>query len=227
MTQVAGPPIQLLAQIETRLKQLDAEGWLGELTEIYRLSLVHGLALHESHPAIIVRGSGIGTTVTVAPFATVKFLGPRKYDFQPVSGQLPALFVNLHAPDTIILKQIELTLKAARKHFGPPVKKNGRYSLNHCFDENTFKVWRKNQIVQFGRLLAWRATLSAADAKSYPNNALGKILGLQSDRATSEVKAKLKKALASLPALLTQIADGTIEQSVAEQMIAASINKDI
>jgi hypothetical protein len=158
---------------------------------------------------------------------TVQFIGPRDADFWLTRERLPALIVNVDAPDAVILNELKRMLEEVRKHFGPPVAKRGRYALNSRFDKNTFAKWRNDKIVQLADLLARNAALKARGASSRPDHVLGKLIGKNSARETSEAKATLKKALASLPALAAQIAQDMVRAQIAQEMIAARIAKDI
>jgi hypothetical protein len=217
------------------LKKLDAKGWYAELTRLYKLSVDHDLGLHKDDPNIIIirkAGEADGTTIGQIGVATVQFVGRRGEGFWVPRERLPALIVNVDAPDEVILRDLKRTLKAVRSHSDAPVVARGRYALNSRFDEKKiFKKWQKDQIVQLAELLAWCATPDAPERQSYPDHIpdliLGKWVGKDDKEVTSEAKATLKKALASLPAFAAQIAQDMVPAQIAQEMIAARIAKDI
>jgi hypothetical protein len=200
------PPTLNLTRIDIRLQQLDVNGWWRELTKLHLLSVLHGLGLHIDNPNIpTIRGGG-KTAIGQIGVPTVQFVEPRDEDFRLSRDRLPALIVNIvGASDGVIVDAVKRELKKARKRFPAPVVKPGRAAPNARFDEFTFKKWRRAKIVALAYLLAWRASLSEQDAKHYPDHVLGKLLGLNEPKDTSDAKKTLKEALKNLPALAAQV----------------------
>jgi hypothetical protein len=220
------PPKLNLVQIDNRLKQLDAEGWLKELTKLYVLSVTRGLGLHEPHPAIQCIQCGGKTIIGIIPFPTVQFVGPHMTGVQLTRQQLPVLIINLTASDADIFASLKRTLKEVRKHLKLPVAKRGRFALNSRI-EDTFEKWRNDKIVPLIYLLTWRKALSPQDKKLWPEHRLGQSIGLKEPKNVSDAKETLKKALKNLPALAMRIADERTPKKIAEEMIAARIAKDV
>jgi hypothetical protein len=70
--------------------------------------------------------------------------------------ELPALLINLNAPDGVILEQVEAALRAAREQHPPHVRKPGPPALNARFGKQQFSTWRRYKILPLADLLAWR-----------------------------------------------------------------------
>ena len=222
----AEPPEEaekLLNKDYAYLKKLDTRGWRAQLLSIVRLSVENDLGLVEVLPNMMLLsrvGSGATprTMIWFHPVPTVQFIRPREGDFRLAPNRQPALIVNVNAPDAVIFSELKRALKVVRRVFPAPVAKPGRVALNSLFDEHTFAKWRREQIVPLAELLAWRATLGKRDARHYPDHVLGEWLGMTGPKHTSEAKATLKKALASLPALTAQFhQDGNVVEDMMEQ----------
>lgn len=209
------PPNLNLRRIDIRLRQLDAKGWWKELTKLHMLSVLHGLGLHADNPNILPIRSRGKTIIGQIGVPTVQFVGPRDEDFRLPRDRLPALIVNIvGVSDGVIIEAVKRELKNARKSFAAPITKPGRRAPNARFDEFTFKKWRRAKIVPLAYLLAWRAALSAKDAKRYPDHELGALLELDEPKDTSEAKTTLKNALAKLQPLAAQIEQDMIAEDM-------------
>jgi hypothetical protein len=114
--------------------------------------------------------------------------------------ELPALLINLSAPDGVIKQGFEKALRAAREKHRSLVKKRGRPALNAAFKAQ-FSTWCRYKILQLADLLAWKAceNIDVSDAE------LGRWLEFDK-KETEQAKAVLFKALHSIPALAAQIA---------------------
>ena len=211
------------------LKNLDAQGWLKELTRLFRLSVDHDLRLCDVQPNMFVfcewgkPGQTFETSIGFIGTPTVQFIGARSTNFCIPPERCPALIINVHAPDSIILSEVKLWLSEIRKHLKPPVAKRGRYQLNSAFDATTFSKWRVAKIVEFAELLAWRATLDANVQSQIPDHLLGAHAGLADAKATSNARKVLKEALDSLPSLSAQVAHGVAQNK--KEAIAADVAK--
>ena len=123
--------------------------------------------------------------------------------------ELPALLINLNAPDGTIRDQLEEALRAGRAKYPPPVRKRGPQALNARFGDQKFYMWRRYKILQLADLLAWRNgqkdKITAAQ--------MGRWLGFDEGRTAKEsakevelAKKTLEEALRSIPALAAQAA---------------------
>lgn len=169
---------------------------------------------------MILGNPGEATETEMGHFGlpTLQLVGPDRGGYWLSRERLPAIIVNVDAPDDVIFKRLKLMLGEVRKYIKPPVAKPGRYHLNSRFDEYTFAKWKNDKIVEFADLLAWNATLKAQGEKRYREHELGERLGKYTSRMTSEAKATLKKALASLPALAAQISEEMQYEQLAQQL---------
>jgi hypothetical protein len=224
-------PAWFLTRDYSHLQQLDAKGWYDQLTRLCKLSIDKNLGLFKGDPNIVVfsrlgkPGEATETTIGQIGVPTVQFIGPREEGFRLPLERLPALVVNVEAPDEVIQSELKLWLKEVRKYVKPPVAKRGQYALNYCYDEDTFAKWRADKIVEFAELLAWRATLDEQTKRRYREHVLGEWVGKESARTTSEAKATLKRALASLPALAAQIAHDMVPAQTAQEMIGKYVKR--
>lgn len=214
------------------LDQLDLRGWYKELTRLYKLSVDHDLGLVELSPTIILycnlANPGEATETEMVQFGlpTVQLVGRGDGGYWLPSERLPALIVNVGAPDKVIFQELKQLLEEIRKYIKSPVAKRGRYSLNTHFDGDTFKKWREDKIVEFADLLAWNAAMKAQGRAYYSEYELSKRLDEDiSRRMTSEKKKTLKKTLASLPALAAQIAEEWHPEQVAQKLTAAYVER--
>jgi hypothetical protein len=217
----------------TYLSQLDATGWYAELTRLFKLSVDHDLGLAELSPTITLYcklgNPGEATETEMGHFGlpTVQLVGPNQGGYWLSGERLPAVIVNVDAPDDIIFKKLKRMLREIRKYIKPTVAKPGRYQLNSRFDEGTFKKWQNDKIVEFADLLAWNAGLTARGEEHYWEHELGERLGKYTSRTTSETKATLRKALASLPALAAQIAEEWESEQIAQQLTADYVKRNL
>jgi hypothetical protein len=115
--------------------------------------------------------------------------------------ELPALLVNLNAPDGVIRDEFEKALRAARENYPSLVLKRGPQALNASFGEQKFSTWKSHKILQLADLLAWKARekINVSEAE------LGSWLGFDKKK-TELAKKLLYDALRSIPALAAQIA---------------------
>lgn len=217
----------------TYLSQLDARGWYAELTRLFKLSVDHDLGLAELSPTIILYcklgNPGEATETEMGHFGlpTVQLISRDEGGHWLSYERLPAIIVNVDAPDDVIFKQLKRMLGEVRKYIKPPVAKPGRYHLNSRIDEDTFEKWENDKIVEFADLLAWNASLKARGEKHYREHELGERLGKDTSRTTSEAKATLKKALASLPALAAQIAEELESEQIAQQLTTDYVKRSL
>jgi hypothetical protein len=119
--------------------------------------------------------------------------------------ELPALLINLNAPDGVIREQFEDALRAAREQHPSHVRKRGPQALNARFDEQQFCTWRRYKILPLADLLAWRA----CQKDKIPDVQIGLWLGFDEDQAAKEIelaKKALQGALNSISALAAQVA---------------------
>jgi hypothetical protein len=119
--------------------------------------------------------------------------------------ELPALLINLNAPDDIIREQFEAALRAARERHPSHVRKPGPPALNARFGEPQFYRWRRYKILPLVDLLAWRTRQKG----KISDVQIGLWLGFDEDRAAKEIEAAKKelfKAIDSIPALAAQVA---------------------
>jgi hypothetical protein len=115
--------------------------------------------------------------------------------------ELPALLINLSAPDGVIRDEFEKALRAAREKYPSPVLKRGPQALNASFGEQKFSTWKSHKILQLADLLAWKARkkINVSEAE------LGSWLGFDKKK-TELAKKLLYDELRSIPALAAQIA---------------------
>ena len=242
---------RLLETDYSYLERLDAEGWLNELTRLYKLSIDNDLRWADALPGMLLY-CGLGkpgevteTTIGQIGLSSVRLI-PRTlktagaYVSEPfvVPGRRLALTINLDAPDAIILTEVELVLKAAREHVSPPVLARGRNTLSSSFDNRTaFKTWRNHMIVQLADLLALNAARKARGETSYPEKVLGmwlepievatKRAGLAEPKNVYKAKSVLKAALARLPSLVTQVAQEKGNNEKAQKLTADWIARNM
>ena len=119
----------------------------------------------------------------------------------PHPFELPALLINLSAPDGVIRDEFEKALRAARENYPSLVLKRGPQALNASFGEQKFSTWKSHKILQLADLLAWKARekINVSEAE------LGSWLGFDKKK-TELAKKLLYDALRSIPALAAQIA---------------------
>jgi hypothetical protein len=211
------------------LADYDAEKWYFELIRLYELSLDYDLRLHEPDPSIKLlkhaKGGRTTTTVVHIPLPTVQFVSERPGGFWLAEDRLPALIINVKAPDAVIYRELKLVLKSVRKHIKPPVANRGRYDLNTRFDAKTFAKWRADKIVQFVDSLAFNVQRKREGQRPYSQRELWARLGKNSKKETEEAKSTLRKALASLPSFGAQIAQDAVSPKAAEDAMSARIAK--
>lgn len=118
--------------------------------------------------------------------------------------EMPALLVQLNAPDDVIMREFERALRKAREKYSPPVASPGPKALNARFDERTFTMWLNNKIVELCELFAWRNGLEAREAEKYSQATLGGWLDFDETK-TSRAKDCMERALSAIPALCAQI----------------------
>jgi hypothetical protein len=188
-----------------RLRKLGVMGWFDELRRLYELSVQHNLNLHADDPKVERRNIAGRTRIFLPGAPLAQLVTPVSHDVRIPTYLLPALVINISAPDEIVRTQFEKALAQARKQFPVAFSKPGPYALNSLFEMRTFLSWRNARIVQLAELLTWNAQRKARGLRRYPEHVLGGWLGLQDKTATSRAKGTLKKALASLPALAAQI----------------------
>lgn len=188
-----------------RLRQLGVRGWFDELRRLYELSVELNLNLHADDPKVERRTIAGKTRIFLPGAPLAQLVTPVSHDVHVPRHLLPALVININAPDEIVRAQFENALAQARKQFPVAFSKPGPHALNSLFEKRTFLSWRNARIVQFAELLTWNVQRKARGLPPYPEHVLGGWLGLQDKIATTRAKHTLKKALASLPALAAQI----------------------
>jgi hypothetical protein len=190
----------------SHLKTLGVRGWFTELVRLREQALKHNPELLTDDLKIVVRKIEDNTRLFLPGAPIVQFVGPQKHDVTIPPHLFPALIVNINAPDAIIIAEFTRRLAEARKLFPPPVAKPGRHAPNSIFGRDTFTKWLREEIVRFADLLAWNSVLKSRGEPHYTELGLSQLINDQhSQRQTSEIKATLKRALASLPALAAQI----------------------
>jgi hypothetical protein len=186
----------------SHLPPLGARGWFDILRRLYELSIDHKLNLHVNDPKI-QRHNIAGKTRIFLSGAPVAQLVTAISQGVPIPAHLlPALVINIDAPDEIVLEEFTIGLALARRRFPPAFSRPGPRAPNNLFDVRTFGSWCNARIVQLAELLAWNAGRSARGLPTYPEHVLGEWIGLRDKSATNRAKATLRKALKSLPALL-------------------------
>src|SRR5271163_448938 len=97
------------------------------LGKIFRLSAKNDLGWAEMVPnttffsTLGTDGGARGTILGQFGIPTVQFVRARAEGFHIPVERLPALIVNIDAPDGVIMKEIKRTLTEARKQVGTPV----------------------------------------------------------------------------------------------------------
>lgn len=204
-----------------RLRQLGVRGWFDELTRLYELSIECDLKLHRIDTKIETLTIGGRTKIYLPGAPLAQLVAPANNDVLVPKHLLPALVININAPDEIVRKQFEMALAQARKQFPSAFSKPGPRAPNSLFDARTFLSWRNAQIVPLADVLAWNARRTKQGLPSYPEYVLGGWLGLPDRPATNRAKNTLKKALASLPALAAQLKYDSDHRRVAEMQAEA------
>jgi hypothetical protein len=181
--------------------KLDARGWLDALLRANAKLDSTWLAEKEEWRAIV--GPDIENMYPgILPSPVVQLIE------EPVrlhAIELPALLINLSAPDGAILDELKKALRAAREKHPSAVLKRGPQALNGRFDAQQFSTWRRYKILPFADLRAWcdQQPEKLSDAQ------IGRWLGFNEDRATKDVaqaREVLQRALNSIPALAAQVA---------------------
>lgn len=222
---------KLLARVHAHLKDAGAWGakeWNAELARLRKLSVDHNLGLHKTEYNTFDLFSGVGQigidlVQVIEPRDEGELLQqeplqllvysdkPKEYlldtGFRLPRERMPALIVNLSAPDELILEAVKRELEK-RKHSSAPVRKPGRHALSRYFDRYTFDKWQNNRIVELAELLAWRSKLAAEKKRLYPNCVFGEWLNKDANQ-TNKAKGVLKDAIARLPAIFAQTIEAT------------------
>jgi hypothetical protein len=215
---------KLLARVHAHLKDAGAWGameWNAELARLRKLPVNHNLGLHKTDNNTFDLSSGLIQVVeprdeeALLQQEPLKLLvysdQPKEYlldtGFRLPRERMPALIVNLNAPDELILEAVKRELEK-RKNSSAPVRKPGRHALSRYFDRYTFDKWQNNRIVELAELLAWRSKLAAGKKRLYPNCVLGDWLNKDANQ-TNKAKEVLKGAIACLPAIFAQTSEAT------------------
>lgn len=200
----------ILAKDWGNLENLDLSGWYKEISDLCRFSVDNDLGLFEGDPNItltceIGRQSEKGeTNLGQIGVRLVRFLPTGETGHWVYPFQLPALIVNLNAPDEVIIREVTEALKEMRDRSGSPVPKSGNRAANSYFDERTFGKWKRYKIHTVVELLAWRAKLDPKTPRP-PDYWLSDWMGFAEPRDFSEAVNTLRDAIKSLPYLVAQL----------------------
>jgi hypothetical protein len=187
------------------LQKHGTRGWLKELTRLREQAIKHNPELLKDDRKVEVHHIAGNPRVLLPGAPIVQLVAPQAQDVHIPQHLLPALIVNISAPDTVILAQFKRQLEKARNLFPAPVAKRGRHAPNSIFDTDTFEKWRREKIVQFADLIAWKATLSACEQAAYTDKLLGTWLDRHTSKDVSVTRRTLRMALANLPSLAAQV----------------------
>jgi hypothetical protein len=186
----------------TSLRTLGLRGWFKELTRLREQALEHNPELVAADPKIGVHTIAGKPRVHLPGAPIVQFIESQNHDVRIPRYLLPAIIVNISAPEWVIAAQFRRTLREALDKYPQPLRKPGPHTANNCFDKQTIKRWRDAGIVELADLLAWNAKLG----KPCSEAELGaRFLRHRDKDETYRVKKMLMRAIAALPALAAQL----------------------
>ena len=99
-----------------RLKELGVRGWYDELRRLRELSIKHEVGLHADDPKVETHNVAGNPHVFLPGAPVVQFVEALPDDAILPKHLLPALVINISAPDEIIRVEFERALAAARKN---------------------------------------------------------------------------------------------------------------
>jgi hypothetical protein len=202
--------VMLLIQDTTkRVGQHGVRGWWEELTNVYRLSVKHGLGLHKRTPGIVVRKRRGEVTIMQQSVHFAKF---------------PA---NVDMPDACLHRDFDRWLAEMRKQLKSPIAKSGRGRFNGEFGETKFKAWRSTKIIEFANVLAWDAQRNPVARGRLSESTLGGWIKRHTPKDVNVTKKALEDALRCLPALFAQVEHEETQEAPDRELIAARIAKQI
>lgn len=192
-------------ETSSRLEEFTkAEQWYTEIARLYQLSLQYALGLHAPHSQII----------------------PLETDVVHIGGPYVKFHVDLNMPDAFINAAFRRFLEIAREQVPSPVVMSGPAARNGRF-EKTYKRWKDLKIVEFCELLAWRAQQPELKRKKIKDAMLGRWIGRHLSKDVSVTRNALKKALAQLAALGSQVSYEMAQGENATQDIKQHIAREI
>ena len=144
-----------------------------------------------------------------------------------IGGPYVKFHVDLNMPDAFINAEFRRFLEIARAHVRSPVVMSGPAARNGKFARITYDRWKSLKIVEFCELLAWRAQQPELERKKIKDAMLGRWIGRDSSKELSVTKNALKKALAQLAALGSQVSYEMAQGKNATQDIKQQIAREI
>lgn len=195
----------------THLESLSLSGWYKEISDLCRFSVDNELGFFEGDPNVILTcdvgqpGEQGRTNLGQVGVRLVRYIPADDGGHWLYPFQLPALIVNLNAPDEVIIQGVIEALKEMRERPGSPVPKSGNKAANSYFDERTFTKWRRYKIQTVAELLAWRSKLDPKTPRP-PDYWLSDWIGFAEPRDFNEAVNTLRGAIKSLPYLMAQLA---------------------
>jgi hypothetical protein len=184
------------------LQTLGLRGWFKELTRLREQALEHNPELVTADPKIAGYKVAGARRVFLPGAPIVQLIEPQDRDVRIPRHLLPAIIVNITAPERDIVALFKRKLREALDKYPQPLRKPGPHAANYCFDGRIFERWRNNRIVEFADLLAW----NAKSGKPYSETRLGATFLKHRDKyETARVKKMLMRAIAALPALAAQL----------------------
>lgn len=160
------------------LGQLGTRGWVDELRRLYELSTNNNLGLHQDDAKVAGLNIAGRTRVFLPGAPVVQLIPPTNDPVLVPKHLLPALVVNINAPDDIVRTEFEAALAEARGQFPAAFTKPGPRAMNGEFYTRVFLSWCNARIVQLAELLAWNEARRARRLPPYPEHVLGEWIGL-------------------------------------------------
>jgi hypothetical protein len=191
-----------------------ARRWYDELRRLREQAIKHNPDLLRDDPKVEVHKAAGNPRVFLPGAPLVQLVGPQDRDIRIPRHLLPALIVNISAPEPVILAEFKRQLREALGKFPPPLRRPGPHAANYRFDAHIFERWRYVRIVELAALLAW----NVKHGRSYRDIELGKWLGHRDKDETYRAKKTLKDAIAALPTLAAQIKYDTDPARKAENL---------
>jgi hypothetical protein len=204
------------------LRTLGVRGWHKELMRLREQAINHNAELLRGDPKVEVHNITGNSRVFLPGAPIVQIVGPKDHDVRIPRHLLPALIVNISAPESVIMPEFKRRLREAQDEFPPPLRKPGPHAANYRFGARIFKRWCIAQIVELADLLAWNVKCG----KPYKDVELGKLLKHQDKYQTARVKKMLKAAIAALPTLAAQLKYDTDPARKAEYLKEAEAMED-
>ena len=99
------------------LEQIGVRGWFDELRRLYELSIEQKLNLHGDDPKVERRTIAGKTRIFLPGAPLAQLVTPVSHAVPIPTHLLPALVINISAPDEIVRTQFENALAQARKQF--------------------------------------------------------------------------------------------------------------